>query len=214
MSNMNQIINEIITTGINLQKMGFIAGSDGNISAKLQNGNILITPSGFRKDSLQETDLVQISEDGNIISGNHKPSSEIAMHLLVYKNRPDISACVHSHPPYSTAFAVAGEEIPSEVLPEMVLFVGRVPLTDYAPPGTDKLPESLLPFIKNHNAFLLRNHGLLTVGKTLLEAYNRHETVEHTAKIINYARQLGTICKIPKSDFDRLEKLRNEQNKA
>jgi len=122
--------------------------------------------------------------------------------------RPDVGACVHSHAPHATAFAVAGEPLPEDILPEVVLFVGPIALAGYAPPGTDAVPASLTPFFRDHNAFLLQNHGLLTLGADPEEAYNRHETVEHYARILLLARQLGTIARIPDEDFRRLTDLR------
>jgi L-fuculose-phosphate aldolase len=130
------------------------------------------------------------------------------MHLFAYQRRPDCRACVHSHPPYSTAFAVAGIPLAEDILPEVVVFVGGIPLAEYAPPGTPAVPESLEPFIAEHNAFLLRNHGLLTIGRSMEEALHRHETVEHFARIVHLARQLGNVSRIPAADFARLQQLR------
>lgn len=200
--------NAIVKVGIKLQKNRFIAGTDGNISVKLSDNEILITPSGFRKGELEPDELVIIDFEGNILEGNYRPSSEFLMHTYIYQNRPDISACVHSHPPYATSFAVAGVELPDNILPEVVLFVGHIPLTNYAPPGTDAVPNSLSDKVKNCDAFLLRNHGLLTIGTDLGVAYNRHETVEHYAKILTLAKNHGNVNQIPNDDFKRLISLR------
>lgn len=200
--------NAIVKVGIKLQKNRFIAGTDGNISVKLSDNEILITPSGFRKGELEPDELVIIDFEGNILEGNYRPSSEFLMHTYIYQNRPDISACVHSHPPYATSFAVAGVELPDNILPEVVLFVGHIPLTNYAPPGTDAVPNSLSDKVKNCDAFLLRNHGLLTIGTDLGVAYNRHETVEHYAKILTLAKNHGNVNQIPDDDFKRLISLR------
>ncbi|MDD3733053.1 MAG: class II aldolase/adducin family protein, partial [candidate division Zixibacteria bacterium] len=140
-----------------------------------------------------------------------QPSSEIAMHLFTYQQRPDIGACIHAHPPYATAFAVAGVKLESDILPEVVVFVGDIPLTAYAPPGTEAVPKALAPYIEKNSAFLLSNHGLLTIGRTLAEAYNRHETVEQYARIIHLARQLSPdIRHIPSADYERLVALRRQ----
>jgi len=203
-----EIKSRIIETGQRLAERTMVAGSDGNISARLDMTQFIITPSGLPKGRLRREDLVVVDMDGKVIEGDRAPSSEIAMHLFVYKRRPDISACVHGHPPYATAFAVAGVRLDRDVLPEVVLLVGGIPLTDYAPPGTEAVPESLAPHIEKNNAFLLSNHGLLTIGRNLDEAYNRHETVEQYAKILHLARQLGDIRHIPAEDFARLEQLR------
>ena len=198
----------IVKVGVKLQKNRFIAGTDGNISVKLSDNKILITPSGFRKGELESDDLVIIDFKGNILEGKNRPSSEFLMHTYIYQNRPDISACVHSHPPYATSFAIAGEELPDNILPEVVLFVGKIQLTDYAPPGTDSVPKSLSGFVNNCEAFLLKNHGLLTIGANLDVAYNRHETVEHYAKILTLAKNHGNINRIPDDDYERLISLR------
>jgi len=130
------------------------------------------------------------------------------MHLRVYQQREEIRSCIHSHAPYATAFAVAGVHLEEPILPEVVLFVGGIPLTDYAPPGTDAVPMALDPHLEGNNAFLLRNHGLLTLGRSLDEAWQRHETVEHYARIVHLARQLGNVENIPSDDFKRLEGMR------
>ncbi len=205
-------VRELTAIGRKLLLNKMIAGSDGNLSARLENGNILVTASGSRLGELTESDFVEIDSDGNQINGNGLPTSELKMHLFVYKNRPEINYSVHSHPVNATAFAVAGEELPENILPEVLVFVGRIPLTEYAPPGTDSVPESISPFIKNSDAFLLRNHGLLTIGKSANEAMNRHETVEHFARIIIKARQLGDLTTIPKEDVSRLYALREKMN--
>lgn len=201
---------EVVTIGQRLAQRGMVAGTDGNISVRLDADRILITPSGVAKGYLTAEDLVLVDISGKKLQGKPEPSTEMRMHLFVYQNRPEIQACVHAHPPYSTSFAVAGLELPDDILPEVVLFVGKIPLTDYAPPGTDEVPRSLAPHIESTNAFLLRNHGLLTIGRSLDEAYNRMETVEQLAKITHLARQLGAVNSLPSDDFCRLEKIRTK----
>lgn len=202
------IAEQLINAGRRLDTKGFIAGSDGNISVRTEGGSILITPSGLAKGRLVHDDLVTVDLDGSQLAGEHKASSEMAMHLFAYQQRPDIRACVHSHPPFATASAVAGRHLPSDILPEVAVFVGPIALTEYAPPGTEAVPRSLAPFIADHNAFLLRNHGLLTIGRTLDEAMNRHETVEQFARVYHLALQMGEIGKIPEDDVVRLEAIR------
>ncbi|MEW6050732.1 MAG: class II aldolase/adducin family protein [Candidatus Zixiibacteriota bacterium] len=199
---------QIVQIGQRLAERQMVAGADGNISVRLPDNRVLITPSGKAKGHLVTAEIITVNLDGVKLTGKGSPSSESAMHMFVYKSRPDISACVHSHPPYVTSFAVAGEELPFDVLPEVVVTVGEIPLTEYAPPGTSAVPDAIAPFIADHNAFLLRNHGLLTIGRTLEEAYLRHETVEHYARILHLARQLGTVGRIPQEDFARLDELR------
>lgn len=201
---------EIADIGRLLYERGFLAGTDGNISVRLDDDRIMITPSGLAKGRLSAEDMVIVDINGKHLQGRYQASSETAMHLFVYRHRPNIKACIHCHPPYATAFAVAGVSLADDILPEVVLFIGGIPLTDYAPPGTDAVPKSLEPFIENNNAFLLRNHGLLTIGRSLEEAFHRHETAEHYARIVHLARQLGNVDAIPSEDFQRLEKMRRK----
>jgi len=204
----SSVKNALVQAGRDLHQRGMLAGTDGNLSLRLDDGTILVTPSGLAKGRLTEEDLVVVDAEGRRLEGKHQPSSELPMHLFVYKKRPDVRACVHSHAPHATAFAVAGIPFPDDVLPEVVLFVGKIPLTAYAPPGTDAVPKSLEPFVEQHDAFLLKNHGLLTTGGTLEEAMNRHETVEHYAHILMHGRTLGHVDSIPSEDCLRLERLR------
>jgi len=201
---------QIVEVGLRLQERGFLAGSDGNISLRMEHNRILITPAGKPKGRLDPADLIIVSLDGQKLEGSGSPTTEMAMHLAIYRARPEINACVHTHPPYATAFAVAGIPLPDDILPEVVVFVGPVPICEYAPPGTEAVPRSLSPYIETHHAFLLRNHGLLTIGRSLEEASNRHETVEHYAQILWLARQLGDWNRIPKEDFQRLTRIRQQ----
>ncbi|RKX26577.1 MAG: class II aldolase/adducin family protein [Candidatus Zixiibacteriota bacterium] len=198
----------LLNIGQRLAERQMVAGSDGNISVRLDHNEIIVTPSGLPLEQLSPNDLVEVDYEGNRLKGRYEASSELAMHLLVYHRRPEITACVHAHPPYATAFAVSGVELPEDILPEVVAFVGPVALTKYAAPGTPEVPDSLEPFIADHNAFLLGNHGLLTIGRSLSEAYYRLETVEHFAKIFHLAQQIGTPGRIPKADYDRLREMR------
>ncbi len=199
----------IIDIGQRLARKGFIAGADGNISARISATEILVTPSGLPKGELAPEDLVHVDLSGKQLRGVRRPSSELLMHLYVYQKRPDIMACVHSHPPTATAFAAAGIELPPDILPEVILVVGAIPLTVYAATGTDELPRALAPHIERNDAFLLRNHGLLTIGRSLSEAWARHETVEHYAKIIHLAKQLGNVHPLPEAEVRRLEAMRS-----
>lgn len=210
MASPDHVRQSVIIAGQRLEAHGLIAGTDGNISVRLGPNRILATPNGLAKGRLAPDDLVVVDLEGQKTDGKRNPTSEIAMHLTVYRRRPDVNACVHAHPPFATAFAVTGLPLPSDILPEVVLFVGPIPLTIYAPPGTEAVSQSLLPHIDSHNAFLLRNHGLLTVGRSLDEAYNRHETVEHYAHILWLARQLGDWHSIPPEDLARLTRLRQQ----
>lgn len=206
-----EIASQLLECGRRLEQKGFVAGSDGNISARIGPGQILMTPSGMEKGRLSEADLVVVDENGQKLEGSSRPSSEIGMHLAVYRARPEIGAVVHSHAPYATSFAVAGVELPDNILPETVYFVGKVPLVPFAPPGTEAVGVGLGPYLAESFAFILANHGLLTIGKDLQQAYNIHETVEHTAKVIWLAKALGGANPLPVDELERLNRMRREQ---
>lgn len=187
-----------------LYERGLVAGPDGNVSVRLTSGRILVTPSGFSKVDVEEADLVELTLDGEQVAGRHRASSEVRMHLRAYRERPDVQAVVHAHPPVATGFSVAGESIPAGVLPEVILQMGSVASVPYATPGTDDLPDSLMPWLPNHDAFLLANHGVTTLGRTLLEAHQRMESVEHAARILLTARLLGRVNALSPSAVDAL----------
>jgi L-fuculose-phosphate aldolase len=213
MVNYSAVREEIARIGRRLDAREMIAGADGNISVRLGPDRIMVTPSGRNKGLLDPQEMVIVDLHGNKIDGDLEASSELAMHLFVYQSRADIGACVHAHPPYATAFAVAGVELPHDVLPEAVATVGPIALTEYAPPGTGAVARSLEAFVGEHDAFLLRNHGLLTIGRNLTEAVNRHETTEHCAHILYLARQLGGITRLPTDEVARLDGLRRKTGK-
>lgn len=191
-----------------LDVRGLIAGYDGNVSVRLEDGTILATPSGVPKGDLHEDDLVILSADGATVQGARAPSSEIRMHLHLYSRRSDVGAVVHAHPPHATAFAVAGVPLDASVLPELVLMTGPIPLVPYAQPGTDEVPARLDPFVDDHDAFLLAHHGATTVGSTLGQAMARMESLEHGAHIIAEARRLGPVSALPRDAVAALERWR------
>jgi L-fuculose-phosphate aldolase len=184
---------DIVAVCRRLYERGLIAGPDGNVSVRLAADRILVTPSAISKVDLEEADLVELSLDGTKLSGDGSPSSEVAMHLRVYGVRADVSAVVHAHPPVATGFSVAGEGITPSVLPEVILQMGTVPLVPYATPGTESVPDAMAPYLPNHDAFLLANHGATTLGRTLAEAHQRMESLEHAARILLTARVLGRV---------------------
>lgn len=214
MTEFSLIANKIAEIGRRLYNKGLIAGLDGNISARLEGKGLMITPSSRCKGDLSSEDLIIIDHNGAVISGQGSPSSEISMHISIYRGRADIAACVHAHPPYATSFAVAGLPLDPDVLPEVVLFVGDIPQIDYAPTGTDLLGEALAPVIPDHDAFLLKNHGVVTVGKDLDEAYFRMETVEHYARILFQAQQLGKIGRLDNREMRRLKEIRQSRRRS
>ena len=171
---------------------GLIAGRDGNLSVRVGPQRVLVTPSGQIKSLLTAGDMVEVDLAGKPRSrGRRKPTSELDLHLRILRHRPDVQAVVHAHPPTATAFAVAGEEIPDNLLPELIFVVGPVPLVPYGTPGTPELGDRVVPYLKGHDALLLANHGAVTMGKTLDEAWIRMESLEHCARIILAARLIG-----------------------
>lgn len=208
---MNSILKakkEIIEIGKKIYAKGYVVASEGNMSIRVGNNRILVTPGGKNKGELKPSDLVIVDLKGKRISGNLKSSSELLMHLFVYEKRKDINAAVHAHPPYSVAFACAHLPLAENLLPEVIMFLGKIPLALYATPTTDEVPLSLAPFIEKHNAFLLENHGVLTVGKGIYEAYNRLEMVEHLAKVNLLCKTLGSTEEISLESLSKLEKLK------
>jgi L-fuculose-phosphate aldolase len=199
---------EIVRVCHRLYQRGLIAGAEGNVSARLDRNVILATTAGGCKGDIDETHVVALSGDGSVLDPNRIPSTEIRMHLALYERRPDIAAVVHAHPPTATGFAVAGEDFMTPVLPELMALVGPVPLVPYGQPGTEALPERLAPFIAGHDAFLLANHGVTTVGRSLEEALHRMESLEQGARIILAARQLGRVNQLPSESARALGDLR------
>jgi L-fuculose-phosphate aldolase len=187
-----QIRKDICAVGQKLYDKEFVAANDGNISVKINDNHIIVTPTGVSKGGMTPESLVKIDLDGNVISGKSKPSSEVKMHLKVYQLNPQVKAVVHAHPPLSTAFAVARIPLDKPILAEAVVNLGVVPVSDYALPGTDEVPNSIVPFVKDYNAVLLANHGLLTWGSDLTQAFFRMESVEHYCKILYYLNQIGS----------------------
>jgi L-fuculose-phosphate aldolase len=189
-----------------LEEKGLIAASDGNVSRRLGKSRLLITPSGKPKGELKPLDMLLVDLAGNVLAGKGKPSSEMRMHLLVYRERPDVEALVHAHPPMLTALTLAGIPFLAEALPEVWLTIGPVPTAPYATPTTEEVPASIAPFVEGHQAMLLERHGSLTFGRNLKEAYLRVEKLEHAAHTLFYAHQLNRAMPSPLSDAQR-EKL-------
>lgn len=191
------VAGEIVRVCRRLYERGLLAGTEGNVTARMGTDVILATPAGRCKGDLDPDELVELSLDGTSHDAARTPSSEIRMHLRVYQKRRDVDAVVHAHPPTATGFAVAGEGLMAPVLPELMLLTGPVPLVPYGQPGTDALCDQLDPYLADYDAFLLANHGATTVGRSLEEAMHRMETLEHGARILLTARQLGRVTELP-----------------
>ena len=207
-----EIKKEICEVGKKIYDLGFVAANDGNISVKVGPNEFYCTPTGVSKGYMTPDMIIKIDADGNKLEGRLNPSSEIKMHMRVYKERPDVNAVVHAHPPIATAFTVAGVDLDQYILPEAVLTIGEVPTCAYGTPSTMEIPDSLEPYIQNHDAFLLQNHGALTVGCNLMKALFIMEEVEFNAKICKNAMELGAVHEIPNDQLKKLMELRKKMN--
>lgn len=185
----------IVEVGRKLYQHFFVAASDGNISVRINADEILMTPTNVSKGDMEPENIVKLAPDGRLIStrGGHQASSERRMHLAIYRERPEIRAVVHAHPPTATGFAVANIGLDQPFLPEVVVRTGPTPLVPYTIPGGEELPESIVPYLKDHTTLLLGNHGAVTYGTTLREALFNMETIELNARIYLVAHQLGRI---------------------
>ena len=201
---------DIVRVGRLMYERSYVVSSDGNISVRLDDGRILATPTMTCKGRMSEDSLALTDLEGNALS-DRRPSSELAMHTLIYRERPDVRAVCHAHPPHGTAFAVAGLAIDQPILSEVILTLGCVPLASYGTPSTNELTEAMRPLVKHHNALLMANHGAVAYGTDLWQAFDRLETLEHTARITILARSLGGSRNLP---ADAVEKLINVREAA
>jgi L-fuculose-phosphate aldolase len=189
-----------------LWERGLIAGPDGNVSVRLDAERLLVTPSGASKCDVAPDDLLEVAlHDGSVRAGQGRASSELAMHLAIYRARPDVGAVVHAHPPTATGFAVAGETLPDGVLPELICQLGAVALVPYFTPGTPAAADALAPYLVDHDAFLLANHGATTVAPTLEAAHQRMESLEHAARILFTARLIGRVTPLTDAQHRALQ---------
>jgi L-fuculose-phosphate aldolase len=199
---------DIVEVGRRLYARGFCASNDGNISIRFSDNRVLTTPKSVSKGYMTPDMMVVVDLDGKKVAGDREASSELLMHLEVYRQRPDARAVVHAHPPLATGFAVAGVALDRAVLAEVICTLGSIPIVDYATPSTPELPAAVRQYIKAHDGLLLANHGALTVGPDVYGAYYKMETVEHFAKISLVARILGGERLISQEEVLRLQNLR------
>jgi L-fuculose-phosphate aldolase len=199
---------DIVEVGRRMYARGYTASNDGNISARLGADRLLMTPKSVCKGFMTPDMLCITDLDGRKLQGERDPSSEMLMHLEVYRQRPDVSAVVHAHPPIATGFAVAGIPLDRAVLAEVLTTLGSVPIAEYATPSTAELPAAVRKYIKAHDGMLLANHGALTAGADLFSAYYKMETIEHFAHISLVARLLGRENLIAREEVLRLQELR------
>ena len=200
---------EICEVGRRVYQRGYVAANDGNISVRMEADRVLCTPTGVSKGYLGEHMLAICDMDGEQIAGSMKISSEIRMHLEIYKLRSDVNSVVHAHPPTATGFAVAGIELTQCVLPEVIVSLGGIPLAAYGTPGGPDIVEPMKPLLRQYDAVLMANHGVVTLGQHVMDAHFKMETVEHFAKIALVAHQLGSVGTIADKDVDDLVVLRD-----
>jgi len=177
---------------------GFIAGADGNLSVRLQDGTVIVTPAGAMKGFLQPHHLAHVDLEGRVVDGGPGPSSELGIHLVSYRERPDVRAVVHTHPPHAVALSIAEVDLLAPVIPEIVVTIGGTPTAPYATPGTDELPESIRAIVRCSDTLIMKNHGAVTLGGNLMDAFRKLDMVEHTAHILWLAHSLrGGVDPLP-----------------
>jgi len=199
---------DIVEVGRRMYARGYTASNDGNISVRVGEDRLLMTPKSVSKGFMTPDMMVVVDYDGKKISGDRDPSSELPMHLEIYRQRPDINAVVHAHPPTATGFAVAGITLTRAVLAEVVTTLGSIPIAEYGTPSTAELPEAVRKYIKAHDGMLLANHGAVTCGISVMNAHFKMETLEHFAKISLVARMLGREHLLSREEVGRLQGLR------
>jgi len=200
----SEISRQIVLVCHQLAAKGFVTATDGNVSARLANGNILVTPSALNKGRVTESDLVEVKADGAPVTLSRRASTELDMHLFIYSQRHDIHAVVHAHPTYATGFATARISLSECVFPEVIVGLGAIPLAAYATPSTKEVSAALTLFVKSADAILLSNHGVVTYGKNVEDAYFKMEKVEHAAHITFVARMLGGEKVLTEQDIAKL----------
>ena len=210
MTDIDALRRDIVEIGRRLWMRGFVASNDGNISVRTGADRLLMTPASVSKGFMTPEMMVVTDLDGKVVEAapGRKPSSEALMHLVAYRERPDVNAVVHAHPPLSTGFAVAGIPLDRAVLAEVVTTLGSIPIAEYGTPSTREMADTVRPLIKAHDGVLLANHGALTLGRELFQAYYKMETIEHFAQISLVARQLGREHLLSREEVGRLQGLR------
>jgi L-fuculose-phosphate aldolase len=197
-------VNILIEVCHRLYAKGYVTATDGNVSVRLENGNFLTTRTSINKGMATADDLVEVDGDGKPLASGLRPSTEIGMHLFIYAQRPDVNAVVHAHPTYATGFATARQPLSECIFPEVIVGFGAIPLAHYATPSTEEVAQSLGPYVKNADAILLTNHGVVTYGNGLMDAYFKMEKVEHAAHITFVARMLGGEKLLSAEEIEKL----------
>ena len=211
-----EVIQQLVDICHRLYAKGFVAATDGNVSVRFENGNVLTTRTSVNKGMVSAEDLVEVDSSGEPVPAKQnlspapRPSTEIGMHLFIYSRRPDVRAIVHAHPPYATGFATAGIALDRCIAPEVIVGLGAIPLASYATPSTAEVAASLDPLVGTADAILLANHGVVTYGKNLSDAYFKMEKVEHTAHVSFVARMLGGEQILSQTDIAKLMAISGE----
>ncbi len=212
MVNEYEIKKQICDIGKRIYNRGMVASNDGNISVKLNDHEFLCTPTGVSKGFMTPEYICKVDENGKVIQANpgFKPSSEIKMHMRVYKERPDVKSVVHAHPMYATSFAIAGIPLTQPIMPEAVITLGCVPIAAYGTPSTEEIPDAVSEHVQFFDAVLLENHGALTFSDSLLSAYHKMESVEFYARLLFNAKLLGGPKELSKEQVERLYEIRRQ----
>lgn len=209
-----EVKKQICEIGKRIYMNGFVAANDGNISVRINEKEVLCTPTGVSKGYMTPDMICKVDIDGKTLAANapYKPSSEVKMHLRVYKERPDIKSVVHAHPPYGTSYAIAGIPLDKDLMPEAVIYLGDVPIVPYGTPSTTEIPDEVSKFLDRYDAVLLENHGALTYGADLMSAYFKMESLEFFAKLTHLSSQIGVAREIAKPQVDKLIQIRRNMN--
>jgi L-fuculose-phosphate aldolase len=207
-----EIKQQICDIGKRIYDRGMVASNDGNISVKISDNEFLCTPTGVSKGFMTPEYICKVDRDGKVIEANEgfRPSSEIKMHMRVYRERPDVKSVVHAHPMYATAFAIAGIPLTQPIMPEAVIALGEVPIAEYGTPSTEEIPDAVSKYLQSYDAVLLANHGALSFSDSLLNAYHKMESVEFYAQLLFLARQLGGPKELTKEQVERLYDIRRQ----
>ena len=207
-----EIKKQICEIGQRIYNKGMVAANDGNISVKISENEFLCTPTGVSKGFMTPEFICKVDKNGKVIQANKgfKPSSEIKMHMRVYRERPDVNSVVHAHPMYATSFAIAGIPLTEPIMPEAVIALGCVPIAEYGTPSTEEIPDAVSKYVQHYDAVLLENHGALSYSDSLINAYYKMESLEFYAQLLYQSRLLGGPKRLSDAQVQRLYELRRQ----
>ena len=210
MNSEDAIRKELCEIGKRVYERGMVAANDGNFSVKLNENEFLCTPTGVSKGFMSPACICRIDAEGNLLEAEQgfRPSSEMKMHMRIYQERPDVKAVVHAHPPYATTFAIAGIPLEKPIIAETLLILGRVPVAAYGTPSTDEVPDSVAKYIAEYDAVLLSNHGAVTCGDSLMNAYFKMESLEFYARQLYQTKLLGQARELTAAQVETIYEIR------